>query len=156
MHLNREKGATFIELIVVVILIAIVAAYASPSFQAMMQKYRVESGQSDLTKVLKEAKRMARMESTTVTVTLANFVNDPSTITLTSSAGANDVTTLAEGVSFGAPVAVTFSAIGTTAPPADGFFRITVSHDDVPALQRFVDVYASGQTVSHLPSFDPM
>lgn len=155
MSIFRQKGVTLIELVVVVVLMSIVASFAVPSFQNMTQKHRTDSAQSEVVKVLKQAKRIARTEATTATVELANFVADPSSITLTSNSGTNEVITLADKVVFETPLSITFSAIGSTTPPdGQGFFRITILHEDTPFV-RHVDVYASGQTVNHLPSFQP-
>ncbi len=144
-----------IELVVVVVILAVVSAFAAPGFMNAIQKVRTESSQSDLVGMLKEAKRIARSESTTVVVTLANNNSSNSTITLSAGSGLTKNTTLYESIVFEDEATVTFNAIGTVTPPnGESMFRLVVVNEETN-LKRYVDVTASGQIVAHFANFNP-
>lgn len=155
MNLSQQQGVSFVEVIVVVVVLSILASFAAPSFSFTLQKYRLESSQKTLVEFLKEAKRLARTESTTARVILENIDDEPSTLTLNTISGFSREKTLYTGVTFDESRTITFSAIGTITPPdGAGMFRIVLTSSDIDQ-NRYVDVVASGMTVSHNATFSP-
>jgi len=155
MNRYKQQGFSLIELIIVIVIVAILAAFAAPGFMNTIQKVRTESAQSDLVRMLKEGKRVARSSSTTVSITLDNNVTTGSSLTLAAGSGLNRVETISSGVQFENEIAVIFSALGTVTPPdPDPMFRLVVVNDET-AMKRYVDVTASGQIIAHLATFTP-
>ncbi|TPW09963.1 MAG: hypothetical protein FD130_2351, partial [Halothiobacillaceae bacterium] len=115
---EAAHGVTLIELLVVIAIVAIVAAFAAPGLRSMIEKMRLEGDQSALVQALKEAKRIARAEGTTVSVVLKNSVSSNSTVTLRPDNAANKVITLASTSLFDSEQTVTFLSSGTVTPPA--------------------------------------
>lgn len=153
--LNRQRGFSLIELIVVVVMLSIIASVATPSFQSMIRKVKLEGGQGDVVKMLKEAKRIARSESTTVSVTLDNQASAPSRVILASNSGVGKTEDISAGVTFESEQTVVFTAMGAvTPPPGQPLFRL-VLEDAVTSQKRYVDVTATGQVISHSPNFSP-
>ena len=155
MSLAKQQGVSFVEVIVVVVMLSILASIAAPSFSFALQKYRLESSQKTLAEFLKEAKRLARTESTTARVILDNTDDEPSTLTLNTTSGFSREKTLYNGVSFNEDQTIVFSAMGTTTPPdGAGMFRLILTSSEI-GQSRYVDVVASGIVVAHNATFSP-
>lgn len=153
---KSNLGVTLIELIVVIITVAILAAAVTPAFSDMIQRLRLESDQSALVQALKEAKRIATSQGTTVTVTLANPVNSNSTITLSANNNVgNKVSTLSKSSTFGTPGVIVFLANGVvTLPPGGSRVRLFVKNEQIDQ-KRYVDITAAGQVIEQLAGFTP-
>lgn len=65
---QATSGFTLIEALVVVIMVAVLAAIAAPSWQAYLNRQRMTSVRSDLVAILQQAQADARQRRQTVTV----------------------------------------------------------------------------------------
>jgi type IV fimbrial biogenesis protein FimT len=70
--MNRVRGFTLIELMVVVALVAILGALAAPGFRALLVNQRLVGSQSDFVAALSLARTEAMKRSQTVTLTPLN------------------------------------------------------------------------------------
>jgi prepilin-type N-terminal cleavage/methylation domain-containing protein len=73
--MSKNQGFTFMELMVIIAVIGILASIATPNFIAWLPNYRLRSSAEDIQSTLQLARLTAIKENSTVTVTF-NTAND--------------------------------------------------------------------------------
>ena len=143
---NRQRGFTATEMMIVVGIVAMLAAFAAPNMAAMIRVQRLRTATFDVFSSLNFARSEAIKRNTTVTVTPTGGawntgwrITDSNGNVLKEQSGWDTITVTGPGT-------VTFAGSGrlSTVP---GFFNVTST--DVDATQyRCVRIDASGRAVS--------
>ncbi|WP_175253033.1 MULTISPECIES: GspH/FimT family pseudopilin [Pseudomonas] len=139
----KTSGFTLVELMIVIVLLAILATIAAPSFRDMIERNRLQGQADELKSFLLYARGEAVTLRTTITVTtddedawiiergnntLRQLEHNPDQATIRSSAET-----------------ITFRGNGTATATT-----FTVCHDDDPSRGYFLEIQASGATSLYL------
>lgn len=137
-RIASEQGFTLIEILVVVVLIAVLAGIAGPSWLGYLNRQRMRTVQEDLVEVFKQAQTNSRQLRNTQTVTINTTAAVP-TVSVNGSAQklasgnipANTLTLAANS----SPATISFDYLGN--PPSDKVpFVVTISSTGTPGTQK--------------------
>ncbi|MEM9346543.1 MAG: GspH/FimT family protein [Planctomycetota bacterium] len=143
---HSGKGFTLIELVLVMIIVAVIAAIAAPRFAQANARQQIDAAARRIANDLEKAQRQARASSNTAAI---KFTTNQDNYTFTPAVGTGFVVELGEPpyqveitkVSFGGPNTVTFNGFGI--PTASGTITIgsaagqsTITLDETGAVLR--------------------
>lgn len=133
----KQSGFSFLELMVVMAIMTILAAIAIPGVIGWLPKYRLGSGARDLLSVMQSARLIAVKENTGVTLNF-NFAGDTFTATL-DGGGTVKSGSLPGGIDLtdgGLGNSVGFSNLGY--PNANGTIIVSDNHGRSRTIELFV------------------
>jgi len=141
-----SKGLTLIELLVVMMIVAILAAVAIPSFQDIKINNELSVAQEDLAQMLRKARSLAQSRSTFASVTLTQSTPPTAVLTLQDGSevirgSASETLTLPASVSLSAAPIFRFNTTGNTV----GASTIVLSSSATnTAIDRTINLSALG------------
>lgn len=140
--LNKGKGFTLIEMMIVVVILGVLATLAAPSFREYILAQRIKNAAFDLNATLTYARSEAIMRNTTVTVVPigASWENGWNV-----SSGGTTLRTQSPytGLTFdGEPTSVVYNSVGRAS--TDSKFTIKVADSTIPVAPRCVQLSLTG------------
>ncbi len=78
---KSDRGYTLMELMIVLVIIGVIAAIASPTFTGLVSRYRLEGALQQLLGAINEAQRLAMVRSQSCRIIIDNNTNNISTNT---------------------------------------------------------------------------
>lgn len=140
-HIEKPKGFTLIELMIVIALIAVIASFAVPQFGRMIESNRVISTTNSIVGLINFSRSEAIRRGERVTVTAQN---DTLATTLTSDNSVIRQIEEAEGNISITDAAITFRANGLTTSAGDTTFTVCAGE----AAGRQIIVTKGGRVTS--------
>lgn len=128
--INESAGFTLIEVLVVVVIAAVLAAIAAPSWQGFLNRQRVSAVKSDVLQTLKNAQQDAIQRRLSVPIVINNAATLP-TITVNGNAQV-----LGAGNNNPSNVRIRSYSVGTTGTQDATFDTVVFDHRGMPTVGR--------------------
>lgn len=129
---DQSAGFTLIEVLVVVVIAAVLAAIAAPSWQGFLNRQRVSAVKSDLLQTLKNAQQDAIQRRLSVPV----VINSDSAATLPTITVNNNVQTLGSDTNNPSNVRIRSYSVSATGTQDATFDTIVFDHRGMPTIKK--------------------